>query len=64
MEGHPEFAVWLLAVGVLGVANRWWDEAIVAVSDGYTAIVGGFMAEDVEEGRGGERGDNKPLQDA
>lgn len=44
MDGRPEFAAWLLAVGVWGGVKRWWDEAVAAV-------VGGSTAEG--EGRGG-----------
>ena len=49
MDGRPEFAAWLLAVGVWGGVKRWWDEAVAAVVGGSTAE-GGCG--------GGERGED------
>lgn len=47
MDGRPEFAAWLLAVGVWVGVKRLWDEAVVAV-------VGGSAAEgEAGGGRGG-----------
>lgn len=38
MGGRPEFAVWLLVVGVWGGVKRWWDE-VVAAAGGATRWV-------------------------
>lgn len=48
MDGRPEFAAWLLAVGVWGGVKRWWDEALATVVGGSAAV------EEVAAGEGRE----------